>query len=351
MAAPSKVLDFLLICGKLKTTKRTGWVNHHVKLPESISDHMYRMGILSFLIDDEKIDKTRAMKVALVHDLAESLVGDITPFDGVTKEQKRKLEHDAMDKIRNTVGGKIGDELYEHWLEYENAETPEAKFVKDFDKFEMILTAHEYETAQNISLGQFYESTKGAFKTPLVQSWVAELEKRRLDAQKLSLQNQDVQMRTDLRPGDIGNIISLHGKIYSKENGYDGSFEAYVAESFGDLKKCKGLDISPHRVWLCEAGNELVGCVGIVKRTEERAQLRWLLLEKKYRGKGIGRKLAENAVEYCRKDLGAKVVFLRTIKGLEVGKLYQALGFKVVEETEMEIWGDTRTEQVWELTL
>jgi putative hydrolase of HD superfamily len=40
----------------------------------------------------------------------------------------------------------LGDELYEHWLEYENAETPEAKFVKDFDKFEMILTAHEYET-------------------------------------------------------------------------------------------------------------------------------------------------------------------------------------------------------------
>lgn len=56
-----KVLFLLTVLSQ--TTKRTGWVNHHVRLPESISDHMYRMGILSFLVDDEKIDKTRAMKV------------------------------------------------------------------------------------------------------------------------------------------------------------------------------------------------------------------------------------------------------------------------------------------------
>ena len=54
---------FLFSYLKLQTTKRTGWVNNHVKLPESISDHMYRMAILSFLIDDGKVDKTRAMKV------------------------------------------------------------------------------------------------------------------------------------------------------------------------------------------------------------------------------------------------------------------------------------------------
>jgi ribosomal protein S18 acetylase RimI-like enzyme len=95
----------------------------------------------------------------------------------------------------------------------------------------------------------------------------------------------------------------------------------------------------------------MVGCVGIVKRGESRAQLRWLLLEKKYRGRGIGKKLAENAVEYCRKELGVKVVFLSTIKGLAVSRLYELLGFKVVSEKEVEVWGEKRIEQVYELAL
>lgn len=68
----SSVLDFLQICGKLKTTKRTGWVNHKVALPESISDHMYRMGIISFLFDasNNNLNRERMIKMALVHDMA-----------------------------------------------------------------------------------------------------------------------------------------------------------------------------------------------------------------------------------------------------------------------------------------
>jgi len=66
----ASVLDFLQICGKLKTTKRTGWVNHKVALPESISDHMYRMGIISFLFTNTNLDRERMIKMALVHDMA-----------------------------------------------------------------------------------------------------------------------------------------------------------------------------------------------------------------------------------------------------------------------------------------
>ena len=63
-----------------------------ISLPESVADHMYRMSMLSFAICDKNINKDLLIKICLVHDIAESIVGDITPYDGVTKEEKRILE-------------------------------------------------------------------------------------------------------------------------------------------------------------------------------------------------------------------------------------------------------------------
>ncbi|RHY81449.1 hypothetical protein DYB26_005926, partial [Aphanomyces astaci] len=123
----TSAVEFLRICGQLKRLKRTGWVNHHVNGPESVADHMYRMAMCTLLLDgDSSLDKTRCIKMAIVHDLAESFVGDITPHDGVSNEEKHRLE-------------------LELWHEYEDATSDEAKLVKDFDKFEMILQADEYE--------------------------------------------------------------------------------------------------------------------------------------------------------------------------------------------------------------
>ncbi|KNC82162.1 hypothetical protein SARC_05543 [Sphaeroforma arctica JP610] len=177
------VLDFVLLCGELKRTKRTGWVNNNVTLPESISDHMHRMGLLAFLCDDKTLDKTRCVKIAMVHDLAEAIVGDITPYDGVSKEAKEKMEDDAMKSIwtETLQDSEAGKELYELWREYEDASTPEALFVKDLDKFEMICQAFEYEKAENRpgGLQTFFDGTEGVFSTPQVKSWVEELKSRR----------------------------------------------------------------------------------------------------------------------------------------------------------------------------
>ena len=79
-------IDFFSMTSKLKTTKRTGWVNHKVKEPESIADHMYRMAMMAFVAaEEEGLDPARCMQIALAHDLAEMVVGDITPHDGVSK--------------------------------------------------------------------------------------------------------------------------------------------------------------------------------------------------------------------------------------------------------------------------
>eukprot|EP01135_Chromosphaera_perkinsii_P009755 Nk52_evm20s1869 gene=Nk52_evmTU20s1869 len=177
----SSIVDFMLLVGKLKTTKRTGWVNNNVFQPESIADHMYRMGILAMLVKDDSICRERCIKMALVHDLAESVVGDITPHDGVSKEKKFQMEKDAMVKIENDLSESIhrayAREFHDLWEEYEQNTTPESKFVKDLDKFEMILQAYEYEQAENRhgELESFFASTKGKFQHPAVMKWVEEL--------------------------------------------------------------------------------------------------------------------------------------------------------------------------------
>lgn len=77
----------------LQTTKRTGWIQHNIELPESIAEHMYRMGIMCLLFKDSPgIDYSKCIKMALVHDLAESIVGDITPQCGVSRDEKCKRE-------------------------------------------------------------------------------------------------------------------------------------------------------------------------------------------------------------------------------------------------------------------
>ncbi|KAF9991100.1 HD domain-containing protein 2 [Mortierella antarctica] len=182
-------LQFLHIVEKLKRTKRTGWINNNIKPAESIADHMYRMGIMAMLIDEKTagVDKNRCIKMSIVHDLAESLVGDITPYDGVTIEDKHTQERNAMHHLCHELLGwsEQAQEISELWAEYEAASTPEALLVKDFDKFEMIMQALEYEKSENVSLEDFFAGTRGKFKHPMVTAWVNELEAERAESRAI----------------------------------------------------------------------------------------------------------------------------------------------------------------------
>lgn len=164
----SNLLGFYRLVGQLKTTKRAGWVLRDVNQPESVSDHMYRMSLIALTASPSTIDKTHAVKLALIHDLAEAIVGDITPLDGIGKEEKHRLEEQAMAHIRdvNLVGSDTGKEVYQLWVEYEHGQTEAARFVKQIDKLELVLQADEYERAQAINLGEFFDSTAGAITHP-----------------------------------------------------------------------------------------------------------------------------------------------------------------------------------------
>ncbi|XP_076903115.1 uncharacterized protein LOC143558084 [Bidens hawaiensis] len=177
----SSSIDFLTLCHSLKTTKRKGWVNHGINGPESIADHMYRMALMALIVGDlPGINRERCIKIAIVHDIAEAIVGDITPSDGVPKVEKSRLEQAALNEICNVLGGGMrAQEIKELWREYEDNASLEANLVKDFDKIEMILQALEYETEHNRILDEFFLSTAGKFQTEVGKSWAAEIIARR----------------------------------------------------------------------------------------------------------------------------------------------------------------------------
>src|SRR6185503_5903759 len=115
-----------------------------------------------------------------------------------------------------------------------------------------------------------------------------------------------VTIRHELRPGDLGRILYLHGTLYAAEYGWDHTFEAYVAGPLGAF----GLRKNPsERIWLVEEENEVYGSIAIVESDPGIAQLRWYLLHPRFRGRGIGRTLLGKALEFAR-NVGYRSVYL-----------------------------------------
>ena len=165
------------------------------------------------------------------------------------------------------------------------------------------------------------------------------------DAHKLAAK---IVVRTELKPGDIGSLIYLHGVLYAKEHGWDHTFEAYVAGPLSEFAKSQ----RPRgRIWIVEESEKILGSIAIVEVSKAEAQLRWLLLHPALRGRGIGRMLMETAIRFC-KEQDYATVFLWTVSGLTAAaKLYEEFGFHISEETIRDIWGTTVIEQRYELKL
>ena len=153
------------------------------------------------------------------------------------------------------------------------------------------------------------------------------------------MMNTDVSIRHDLRPGDLGRVIELHGRCYDTLPGYGLKFEAYVARTIAE----DVLDTEANgRIWLAEREGALVGCAAIVLRAERRGQLRWVLVDPSARGIGLGKKLVDRTLDYCRSQ-NCHEVFLETTDGLpESEALYASLGFEVESCEPAELWDGVR---------
>lgn len=165
-----------------------------------------------------------------------------------------------------------------------------------------------------------------------------------------ALEPADIAVRTDLRPGDIGTIIALHGQLYGREASFDHTFEAYVAETVGE---CFGAwDTERDRVWIVELNGQVLGSLVLKGRSPDRAQLRYFLLDPALRGRGLGRRLLSDLIDFARAT-GYTRIFLLTdesVTGAAI-HLYRAFGFRRTEERPVERWGSSLAEQRYELVL
>jgi GNAT superfamily N-acetyltransferase len=157
-----------------------------------------------------------------------------------------------------------------------------------------------------------------------------------------------VSVRFDLRPGDVGAVVGLHGVLYARECGFDPTFEAYVAAPLAEFVRTG----SPReRLWLAERGGTVVGCVAIVAAAPGSAQLRWFLVDPSARGWGLGKRLLGEAISFAR-QAGYRDVILWTVSALTAAAhLYRSVGFRKIEEKPGRMWGVDVVEEKYTLTL
>lgn len=151
------------------------------------------------------------------------------------------------------------------------------------------------------------------------------------------------------RPGDLGWVVHRHGALYSDEYGWGMAFEALVARVVADYADHH--DPRREAGWIAEIGGEPVGCVFCVRKDDETAQLRLLLVEPHARGMGIGRRLVGECLDFARRA-GYPQITLWT-RDILAGarRIYQAAGFELVEERANEENGHPVVDQVWTLKL
>lgn len=153
---------FFEIVLNLKDVERTGWTERGVQRPETSSDHSLVVALMALILKrGRKLNSDKALKMALVHDLPEAIVGDIITKENweqggsMWKKERDKIERSAMRKLASLAGS---PEILRLWEEFEVQKTPEARFVKDIDRLATIVQAIEYHR-------------KGNYREPLPPFW------------------------------------------------------------------------------------------------------------------------------------------------------------------------------------
>ena len=130
----------------LKDVIRAGWIRAGVQNPESVASHSWGMALLATQLCPDELNLQRVLELCILHDIAEVHVGDITPHDNVSSEEKHRRESEAIQKMEIDAA--------EAFAEYEAQMSRESKFVRYLDKLDMALQAEIYE-AQDLDLSEF----------------------------------------------------------------------------------------------------------------------------------------------------------------------------------------------------
>jgi len=167
---------------RLKRLYRQGWLKRGLpeELCESVAEHSFGTALLVLLLAGKEgaggefgaLDSSHAALLALVHEMGESYAGDITPVDGVSREDKQRLEREAIFKALD--GFPERDWLLAFWEEFEAGESPEARFVRQLDRLEMGLQAALQDAEGFPGMEEFYESARRTVVEPRLRAVLEE---------------------------------------------------------------------------------------------------------------------------------------------------------------------------------
>ena len=160
MSKEENVINYYVICNRLKNIIRTGWKSWNVQREriESVAEHIFGVQMLAIAMKSEYQYDVDIMKVILmlaVHELGETVIGDLTQFQ-ISKEEKEKLEHEAVHKILDyLLDGKQIEKLF---LEFDECKTKEAVFAYQCDKLECDLQSKIYDEEGCVDLNNQIEN-------------------------------------------------------------------------------------------------------------------------------------------------------------------------------------------------
>lgn len=158
---------------------------------------------------------------------------------------------------------------------------------------------------------------------------------------------EDISIRTNIHPGDLGFIIHRHGVMYAEEYKHGVSFEVYVAK--GICEFYQNYNPEKDRVWICEHNGKIIGSLFLQHRKNRTAQLRYFYLENEYRGIGMGKLLMNLFFDFYKKS-GYISSFLWTTDELDTAAaLYSRHGFSITKELPTNSFGKELIERKYEL--
>ncbi|HEY0844874.1 MAG TPA: GNAT family N-acetyltransferase [Noviherbaspirillum sp.] len=150
-------------------------------------------------------------------------------------------------------------------------------------------------------------------------------------------------------PGDIGWLISIHGKLYAEQFEFDSNFEKDIAR-----KLIAFLDKQDdfNRIWVATTGEEPIGSIAVSLKPDQSAFINFLLVKTAYRGRGVARSLMDKVVSHCR-DNNIGLLSLETYSCLTAArKLYGQYGFTLsTRKVGVEKYGQSFDQEFWEKRL
>jgi DNA-binding MarR family transcriptional regulator/GNAT superfamily N-acetyltransferase len=151
------------------------------------------------------------------------------------------------------------------------------------------------------------------------------------------------------QPGDLGWIIHRQTRLYTQEFGWDGSFEAMLAEIAARF--IATVQPSKEACWVAERAGEILGSVMLVEHSPGVAQLRILYVEAFARGLGLGARLVETCDDFARAAGYSKIILWTNSILLPARRLYEAAGYRLIESEAHESFGQKLIGETWEKRL